>query len=155
ADTFISVVASTSLNVTSLDGVTALARTRPGKLNYYSAAGAFPILLAGFLKNNALDMVSIPYRETNPAVHDIAMGRVDLGIATLGTFIPIVESGKARVLAVTNSTRAPLFGGIPTVVEAGYQELAFEGLLGFFGTRDLRAEIRDRIASDVCTIAAD
>jgi tripartite-type tricarboxylate transporter receptor subunit TctC len=154
AETFVAVAAAASLNIGSLDDLVALARARPGKLNYWPSYGAFPTLFAGFLKSTGLDMVAISYRETNLAVQDLVTGRLDLSVATLGTFLAAAASGKARVLAVTNAIRAPLLPQIPTAVEAGHSALAFEGLLGFFGPRGLSTEIRDRIAADVCAVAA-
>ena len=155
AETFVAVAAAASLNIGSLDDLVALARARPGKLNYFATAGAFPTLFAGFLKSTGLDMVAISYREINLGVQDLATGRLDLAVGTLGTYLAAAESGKARVLAVTNTIRAPLLPQIPTAVEAGHSSLAFEGLMGLFGPRGLSTEIRDRIAADVCAVAAD
>jgi tripartite-type tricarboxylate transporter receptor subunit TctC len=155
AETFVAVTASASLNVGSLGDLVARARARPSKLNYYTAPGAFPTLFAGFLKSTGLDMVSISYRDTNLVVQDIATGRLDLSIATLGSYLSAVESGKARVLTVTNSIRAPLIPNVPTAIESGYPQLAFEGLVGFFGSSGLSTEARDLIAADVCAVAAD
>jgi tripartite-type tricarboxylate transporter receptor subunit TctC len=155
AETFVGLSAAASLNIGSLEELVALARARPGKLNYNTAAGAFPTLFAGFLKSTGLDIVHISYRETNLALQDMAAGRLDLELGTLGTVLPAAESGRARVLAVTNRIRAPLAPDVPTAIEAGYPELTFEGLLGFFGPHGLSVEIRDRIAADVCAVAAD
>jgi tripartite-type tricarboxylate transporter receptor subunit TctC len=155
AETFVGISAAASLNIGSLEELVAMARARPGKLNYNTAAGAFPTLFAGFLKSTGLDMVHISYRETNLALQDMATGRLDIELGTLGTVLPAAESGRARVLAVTNRIRAPLAPEVPTAIEAGYPELTFEGLLGFFGPHGLSVEIRDRIAIDVCAVAAD
>jgi tripartite-type tricarboxylate transporter receptor subunit TctC len=59
------------------------------------------------------------------------------------------------VLAVTNKTRSPVWQKIPTVKEAGYPELAFEGLIGLFAPRDTPDDRRERIASEIRAIAAD
>jgi tripartite-type tricarboxylate transporter receptor subunit TctC len=155
AETFVGVIASASLNVGSLGDLVARARARPSELNYYTAPGAFPTLFAGFLKSIRLDMVSISYRDTSLVVQDIATGRLDLSMATLGSYLSAVESGKARVLTVTNSSRAPLIPDVPTAIESGYPQLAFEGLAGFFGSSGLSTEARDLIAADVCAVAAD
>jgi tripartite-type tricarboxylate transporter receptor subunit TctC len=67
----------------------------------------------------------------------------------------LVQAGKARFLAVTNSRRSLTVPDVPTVTEAGYPELTFEGFQGFFGSRGMSAELRDRIAADIDAVAAD
>ena len=66
-----------------------------------------------------------------------------------------MQAGKIRLLAVTNSERAPTAPEIPTVKEAGYPQLAFDGLVGFFGPADMPNTLRERIAGDVRAVAAD
>jgi len=155
ADTFLSVAASASSNIGSLAELAALARSQPGKLNYNAAAGALPYLFAGFLKSAGLDMVLVPYREFNLAYQDLAEGRLQVVLSTMGSVLPHVHAGKVRFLAVTNKTRPPIAPEVPTAVEAGYPALAFEGLVGFFGPRNMPPERRDRIAADVRAVAAE
>ena len=64
-----------------------------------------------------------------------------------------IESGKARLLMVTNRQRSPIAPEVPTAAEAGFPELTFEGVVGFFGRRDMPIVLRDRIASDVAAVA--
>jgi tripartite-type tricarboxylate transporter receptor subunit TctC len=155
ADTFAAIAASSSLNIASLADFVALARTNPGKFNCFSAAGAFPYLFAGFVKSTGLSIAAVPYREQNLAVQDLAEGRLHCLLSTITTTMPAVQSGKARLLAVTNSRRAPSAPDVATATEAGFPQLHFEGLLGLFGPRDIPAELRDRIAADVRVIAAE
>lgn len=155
ADTFVSVTASASLKVGSLGELVTLARSQPGKLNYNAAAGALPYLFAGFLKSAGLDMVLVSYRELNLAYQDLAEGRLQVVLSTMTGVLPHVHAGKVRFLAVTNKTRAPIAPDVLTAVEAGYPALAFEGLIGFFGPRDMPVERRDRIAADVRAVAAE
>jgi len=155
ADNFLSVTASASLNVGSLGELVTLARSQPGKLNYNAAAGALPYLFAGFLKSAGLDMVLVSYREFNLAYQDLAEGRLQVVLSTMGSMLPYVQAKTVRILAVTNKTRPPIAPEVPTAVEAGYPALAFDGLIGFFGGRDLPAERRDRIAADVRAVAAE
>jgi tripartite-type tricarboxylate transporter receptor subunit TctC len=112
-------------------------------------------LFAGFLKNAGLNMVLVPYRETNSAVTDLAEGRLQIVLGSMATMRAQVEAGKVRHLAVTNKTRAPVAPSVPTAAEAGYPDLTYEGLLGLFGGRDLPTERRDRIAGDLQVVATD
>jgi tripartite-type tricarboxylate transporter receptor subunit TctC len=154
-DTFGSVAAAAALNVTSLAELVRLARAQPGKLNWTSGGGAFTTLLAGFVKATGVNIVQVSYREQNLAVQDLAEGRIQILATTLTALWPFVQTGKIRVLAVTNKTRAPIAPAVPTANEAGYPELEFEGLLGFFGGRGMLPALRDRIAADIRATATD
>jgi len=59
------------------------------------------------------------------------------------------------MLVIVNRARAPLAPDVPTAAEAGYPELTFDGVVGFYGTRDMPAEIIDRVAADVAAVASD
>jgi tripartite-type tricarboxylate transporter receptor subunit TctC len=155
SDTFGSIAVPASLKVGSLAELVKLARAQPGKLNWTSGGGAFPTLLAGFAKSAGLDMVQISYREQNLALQDLAEGRVQVLGTTLTALLPFARAGKIRLLAVTNKRRAPIAPEVPTATEAGYRELEFEGLVGFFGWRDMPTALRDRISADVRAVAAD
>jgi tripartite-type tricarboxylate transporter receptor subunit TctC len=155
ADTFVSLTASASLKVGSLRELVTLARSQPGKLNYNASGGALPYLFAGFAKSASLDMVLVPYREFNLAYQDLAEGRLQVMLATMAGMLPHVHAGKVRILAVTNKGRAPIAPDVPTAVEAGYPALAFEGLIGFFGPRNMPAGRRDSIAADIRVVASE
>jgi tripartite-type tricarboxylate transporter receptor subunit TctC len=154
-DTFGSIAVSASLKVASLAELVTLARTEPGKLNWTSGGGAFPILLAGFAKTAGLDVVQVSYRQQNLAIQDLAEGRIQVLATTLTALLPFVQAGKIRLLAVTNKRRAPIASEVPTAIEAGYPELEFEGLVGFFGGLAMPAALRDRISADIRAVAAD
>lgn len=154
-DTFGSIAVPASLKVASLAELVALAREQPGKLNWTTGGGAFPTLLAGFAKTNDLDVVQVSYREQNLAIQDLAEGRVQIMATTLTALLPQARAGKVRMLAVSNKRRAPMAPEVPTAAESGHRELEFEGLVGFFGGRDLSAALRDRVSADVRAVAAD
>jgi tripartite-type tricarboxylate transporter receptor subunit TctC len=63
--------------------------------------------------------------------------------------------GKAKLLMVTNRERAPLAPDVPTAKEAGYPNLTFDGVVGFYGWRDMPADLKERIAADVRAVGAD
>ncbi len=155
-DASVSIAVSESLKVNSLAELVTLARAQPGKLNYYpNNGGSFAILLPGFVKSEGLDMVQVSYRETSLGVQDLVAGRVHVMMASLLVSLPLARSGKVRLLAVTNGNRSAIAPDVPTAIEAGYPQLAFDGLQGFFGPRDMPIERRDRIAADVQAVAAD
>lgn len=155
SDTFGALAVRASLNIGSMNDLLALARQQPGKLNWASGGGAFPILVGAFIRSMGIDMVEISYREQSLALQDLAEGRLDLVVTTLTPLMPLLQAGRIRVLAVTNKRRAPIAPDVPTVIEAGHPQLAFEGLVGFFGGRNMTAGLRDRIAADVAAASSD
>jgi tripartite-type tricarboxylate transporter receptor subunit TctC len=155
ASSFGVIAATASMNVRSIAEFVRVGRAEPGKFNWGSGGGAFPILFSGFLKTTGLDLARISYRQQNLAIQDLAQGRIQVFASTLTALLPMAQAGKIHLLAVTNGTRAPIAPDVPTAIEAGYPELEFDGLTGFFGWRDMPPELRDRIAADVRAVAAD
>ena len=155
ANTFGVIAVTASANVRSVPELVRVARAHPGKLNWASGGGAFPLLFGGFAKGANLDLARVSYRQQNLAIQDLAEGRIQVFASTLTALLPIAQAGKINFLAVTNKTRAPIAPDVPTAIEAGHPELEFDGLTGFFGWRDMPAALRDRIASDIRAVAAD
>jgi tripartite-type tricarboxylate transporter receptor subunit TctC len=155
-DGIVAISATESLGIGSLIELVKLAHAQPGKLNYFPVnGGSFSILLPAFVKSEGLDMVQVNYREASIGIQDLAAGRIHIVMTSLLSSLPLVRSGKIRWLAVTNRQRASIAPDVPTAIEAGYPQLAFEGLQGFFGPRDMPTERRARIAADVTAVAAD
>jgi tripartite-type tricarboxylate transporter receptor subunit TctC len=155
ANTFGVIAASASEDVQSISDLIRHARTNPGKLNWASGGGAFPLLLTGFVKGANLNLTRVAYRQQNLAIQDLAEGRIQIFATTLTALLPVTQMGKVRLLAVTNKMRAPLAPDVPTATEAGHPELEFEGLTGFFGWRNMPPALRNRIASDIRAVASD
>ena len=155
SDVFIPIIVSKSLNVSTLAEFVAHVRARPGKLNWAAGPGLPQYVFAAFLKTAGLDMVSVSYRETAPAVQDLSEGRIHVFVQAMTVGLALRQAGKADMLAVANSRRAPIAPEIPTVAEAGYPELLMDGFAGLYGWRDMPAELRERIAADMRTVAAD
>jgi tripartite-type tricarboxylate transporter receptor subunit TctC len=153
--TVVVVSVPTSLNVNSLKELDALARAKPGQLNWTTATGFTDFVFAGFLHSAGLTMAKVPYKNPVAAVTDLAEDRIQAYMPAYAIVRPQVLAGKVKVLAVTNHERAPALPDVPTAIEAGYPSLDFDGLVGLFGTRDVSAEARARIANDIRAVAAD
>src|SRR5262249_21390054 len=141
--------------VKSLPDLASFARSRPGQLNWATGGGAFPILMAGFIKFAHLDMTHVPYSDQKLAIQDLAASPTHLVSTQMTAILPLAESGKIRVLAVTNKSRPPSWPDVPTVAESGFPDIAFEGVLGMFASRGTPADQREHIAADIRAIAAD
>jgi len=155
SNTLVAIVAPVSLKVGSLTELVDIARAQPGKLNWATATGISDFLFASFLKNANLDMSKVPYRDTVQPATDLAEGRIQFYWGALAIVRPHVQAGKARLLAVSNSVRIPDEPAVPTVREAGFPALAYDGLVGLFGPRDMADDIRERIAADIREVAGD
>jgi tripartite-type tricarboxylate transporter receptor subunit TctC len=154
SNTLITIAVPTSLEAGALDQLVKLIRAQPGKLNWAGVTGALDFLFAGFLKRNGLAMTKVPYRNPVEAANDLAEGRVQMYMAALAIVRPQLQTGKIKLLAVTNSVRAPAAPDVPTVKEAGYGELTFDGLVGFFGPSGMPNDLRERIAADIRSVVA-
>jgi len=138
-----------TLPVNSVKELVQLTKAQPGKLNWAGTTGAIDFLFAGFLKQNELNMARVPYRNPQDAANDLAADRIQVCEASLATLRPQLETGKIKLLALTNSSRAPSHPDLPTVKEAGYPGLTLDGLVGLFGLQSMPIVLRERIAADV------
>lgn len=152
--TVVAVSVPTSLNVNSMKELEALARAKPGQLNWTTATGFTDFVFAGYLQTVGLKMAKVPYKNTVGAVTDLASGVIQVYMPAYAIVRPQVEAGTVKVLAVTNHERAPALPNIPTVVEAGYPSLEFDGLVGLFSTREMADATRKKIADDIRAVAA-
>ncbi len=149
SNTVIAIAVPTSLGVNSLSELVALARGEPGKLNWAGVTGALDFIFAGWLKQEGLNINKVPYRNPVDAANDLAEGRVQVYESALAIVRPQLQSGKIKLLAVTNSVRAPTEPNLPTVAEAGYPALTIDGLVGLFGPTGMPLELRQHITADI------
>jgi tripartite-type tricarboxylate transporter receptor subunit TctC len=149
SNTIITISVPASLNVNSLKELAAMARAEPGKLNWAGVTGALDFVFAGWLKQEGLNINKVPYRNPVDAANDLAEGRVQVYEAALAIVRPQLESGKIKLLAVTNSVRAPTQPNLPTVADAGYPALTIDGLVGLFGPTGMPLDLRQRITADI------
>ena len=155
SNTVVAVGVPASLGVNSINDLLARAKAEPGKLNSASATGANDFVAAGFLKLSGADIARVPYRDTVQAVNDLAEGRIQLYVAAYAIMRPHVQGGKVKVIAITNSERAPMIPDVPTAKEAGHPLLGIDGLVGLFGPKGMPDDLRNRIAADLKEAASD
>ncbi len=154
-DNFLGVSASATLKVNTLAELVAAAKAQPGKLNYAATPGLPVYVLLALQRYAGIEMSSVPYRDFAPAYQDLTTGRLHLASTGVPTLVPHHQAGTAKLLFVTNRERSPQAPDVPTAAEAGYRDLTFEGVSGIYGWRDMPAEIRQRVVTDVATIVAD
>ncbi|HXF65800.1 MAG TPA: tripartite tricarboxylate transporter substrate binding protein [Burkholderiales bacterium] len=110
-----------SLPVKTLRELVALAKARPGELNYASGgAGTGPQMAMEVLKlRTGMNLVHVPYKGTGPALSDLIAGHVHLQMANMIAALPPVKSGKLRAIAVSGAKRSPVLPEAPTIAESG------------------------------------
>jgi len=123
-----------SVAANSVQELVALARSRPGELNYASGGtGSTPHLAAALFASMAgIRIAHVPYKGTGPALADLLGGQVQMAVLGIPTVLPQVKSAKLRALAVTGRRRAAELPGVPTMAEAGitgYEVSPWYGLL--------------------------
>jgi tripartite-type tricarboxylate transporter receptor subunit TctC len=121
-----------TLPVRSMKDLIALAKAKPGALNFASSGAASPGHLAGelFKSMARVDLVHVPYKGGGPAMIDLIAGHIEIFVAVISTATPQVKAGKARALAVTGPKRAASLPDVPTVAEAalkGYEATNWYG----------------------------
>lgn len=152
-DNFFTVAVSSSTGVRTLHSFIEMARAHPEKFNWAATAGLPQFIFLALQRRAGLVLTQVPYRDFAPALQDLAENRIQVLVSSPAVLMPAIESGKARLLMVTNQQRSPLAPDIPTAEEAGFPELTFDGVVGFFGGRDMPVARRDRIAGDIAAIA--
>ena len=147
--TVVSIAVPASLGVNSLREFVDLAKRRPGKLNWSAVTGLNDFQLMAFVKEADIDVVRVPYRDVVQAVNDLGENRIQIYSAAYASVRPLVESGKLKVVALTNTTRFETIApGVPAAKEAGFPALEFDGLVGIFGTKLVPAAAHERIEKD-------
>ena len=154
SDNCLAIALTSKLGVATLPELLKLARSRVEKINWAATAGLPYFAFAGFEKDGGVEMVHVAYRDFSAALADLKEGRIDVVSTALTQLLQHEQAGNLKLVAVINRTRCPLAPNVPTTAELGYPALAFDGITGFFGRRDMPAELRQRIASDVRAIAA-
>jgi tripartite-type tricarboxylate transporter receptor subunit TctC len=154
-NTVIGFAVSPALPVNSVADFVARARSQPGMLNYSTATGMTDMIYDGYFKSTGIVIARIAYRDVVSPMLDLAEGRIQAYVGGFAGERAQVEAGRARLLAITNSVRAATMPDIPTIAEAGFPPLTFDGLAGLFGRRELPAAAQARIAGDVGAILSD
>jgi tripartite-type tricarboxylate transporter receptor subunit TctC len=150
------IVVRATLPANSLAELIAYARANPGKLNYGSSgAGSLQHVTGAMLEQQGgIQMVHIPYKGTGPTITDMLGNHVDLTFGTPPPFVPHIQVGKMRALAVTGKTRLPSLPDVPTTAEAGMPKLDPTSWFAVFVSAKTPRPIVDRLTSEIQKILA-
>jgi tripartite-type tricarboxylate transporter receptor subunit TctC len=131
-------------------GLIALAKSRPGQLNYGSGGnGSSQHMSAELFQNmTGVQMVHVPYKGGAPALADLIGGQTDLIFAPAPEAIPYLLSGRVRALGVSTIRRLSKLPDIPTIAEAGVPGYDFDGWMGIAGPAGMSREIIARLNAE-------
>jgi tripartite-type tricarboxylate transporter receptor subunit TctC len=133
------------------------AKARPGQLNFASSGNGTTAHLSGALFNNkaGVDIRHIPYNNVPQAFVDIASGAVSLMFYPYQPLMPLLQTGKARLLATTGLKRASYLPDVPTVIEAGIADFSAIAWHGFYAPAGTSPRIVDTIYAALVKSIAD
>ena len=161
----VSLVASTpnilvvhpSIPARTVKEVIALAKAKPGTLNFASAGAGSSSHLAGELFRilAGADIVHVPYKGAGPAIVDVLSGQVQLYFATMPAAMPHVKSGKLAAVAVTSSRRSQALPDLPTTAEAGVPGYEASTWYGVLAPAHAPSAVVARLHGDIVKILAD
>jgi len=143
-----------SLPAKSIQELIALARTRPGQLNYASGGNGSTLHLTAelFKSMTGVDIVHVPYNSTGPAIIAVMSGEAAMAMPPLAGMLGHVESGRLRALAVTSATRLKTLPRLPTVAESGVPGFESGQWYGVFVPATTPAPIVTTLQSEIARV---
>jgi len=148
-------VVAPSTGIKTVAELIAEAKQKPGQLNFGSAGTGSGTHINGekFKLAAGIDVVHIPYKGTPEALTDTIAGRVTYFFSPISAALPFVRDGKLVALAVSTAKRSGALPNVPTVAEAGLQGFDYSLWVGMFAPAGTPADVVDKIARDVRTVA--
>jgi tripartite-type tricarboxylate transporter receptor subunit TctC len=138
----------------NLKELIALAKERPGTLNFTSAGLASSNYIAGelFKQTAQIDIVHVPFRGTPEQLTSIMRGDSQMSLAFLGNAVPFITSGKVRALAIASAKRNASIPSVPTFAEAGMPQYQYDSWFGIMAPAGTPAPILKKIHDDIAEI---
>ena len=147
ADVPTAFVVHPALPVKNVKEFIALAKAKPGELNYSTAGrGTVGHLAAELLSSSAkIKMVHVPYKGSGPSIIDLMAGHVQLQMSSMPAVIHYAKAGKLRMIAQTGKTRSPAVADVPTMEEAGLKGFVVSSGFGLLAPANTPRPIVDRV----------
>jgi tripartite-type tricarboxylate transporter receptor subunit TctC len=143
-------IATPSLPAKDMKEFIALAKAKPGSLNFASSGiGSAAHLTMEMLKSReGINLQHIPYKGTSGALQDTVGGQINVMFDVIGPLMSQVKSGNAKALAVAAKERVPAAGDVPTMAEAGVPDFVSGTWSGIIAPAGTPKEIVDRVAAE-------
>lgn len=147
------IVVHPSLPVRTMKELIALAKARPGKLNFGANTGSHNHLAIELLNvSNNIKMVHVPYKGAGPVVTDVMAGHIELASLGLPPALPMVQAGRLRAVAQTGLKRSAQLPDLPTVVESGIPNYNVTSWFGFFAPARTPPAVIARLNADMVAV---
>lgn len=145
-----------SLPAKTVSEIIALAKAKPGALNYGSAGSGSALHLAGvlFVTEAGVDIKHVPYRGTGPLSNDLVGGHVEMGFLSVTAALGQVQSGTLRAIAISTAQRSPMMPAVPTIAESGLPKYSFDAWIALIGPAGLPKPIVDRLYTETKALLA-
>ena len=143
-----------SLPVKTVKDLIALAKARPGQIDYASSGNGSTQHLTGalFASMAGINMTHIPYRGSGPVTADLLGGQVQVAFPGIAGMLPHIKTGKLRPLGVTGSKRSPELPNVPTIAEAGVKGYEMVAWFGISGPKGLPRDIQMKLHGDLLRV---
>jgi tripartite-type tricarboxylate transporter receptor subunit TctC len=153
----VGLVVNPGLPARSVKELVAMAKAKPGGLNFGSGGVGTPVHMAGELLKVAakIDIVHIPYKGAGPAFIDLLGGHFQMMFPTLQSAVPHIKSGRLRLLALTTEKRSQAFPDTPTMEEAGFPGVIAVAWFGIHAPRGTSKAIVARLHAEAVKVLQD
>lgn len=140
-----------SVPATSVAELVALAKAKPGTLNYgsWGVGSTVHVTMELFRQKTGADLVHVPYRGLAPALTDFVSGKFDLMFAGPSSMLPNIVTGKLRGLASSTAQRTEIFRDFPTLIEAGVPDFDVTTWFGIVGPAGIPPDIVARLNAEI------
>ena len=149
-------VVNPALPVKTVKELVALAKSKPGQINFASSGAGGPMHLSGELLKLAagIDIVHVPYKGGGPALNDVIGGQIEMTFIGAPASMPHIKSGRLRIIAVSTAKRVAALPDVPTVAEAGYPGFDVGALYAVLAPAGTPTAIVNRLSSELAKIVA-
>ena len=143
-----------SLPAKSVKELIALAKSKPGQLNFGSAGNGTVFHLAAelFKRQAGIDMVHVPFKGGGPTIANLVGGQVSLAFETMLALSPHIKAERVRSLAVTSAQRSSVMPELPTVAELGFRDIVAENWYGIYARAGTPKSIVTRLNTEFVKI---
>ena len=150
------IAVTAGLPVNNLKDLIALAKEKPGTLNYATAGvGSFQHLAAELFKQQAaIDIVHVPFKGGGPAMMDVIAGNTQIAVGSLAQMIPQIKAGKLKALGIGSKNRMPALPEVPTIAEAGLPSFEVTNWWGVAAPAGTPRPVVERLHKELAAVVA-
>jgi tripartite-type tricarboxylate transporter receptor subunit TctC len=148
-------VVSSALNVRTLDELAVLSKAKPGTLSYTVPSIPLALLMEQWKEKSGADLVRVPFKGGGDAVNGVLTGATPIAFFGLANWIPLLQNGTVRGLAVDGAARFPLFPDIPTLDELGFSGNRSRVYFGMVAPAGTPKPVIHRLRNEIARIGND